>query len=353
MNQKSYHKADHLTILSANCINRISPLANCAICQQLCPAQALAFTEQHWQAVDCTLCGLCVSACPTGTFQIDYPALLSLPKAEPLQLCCARNALAPQEALRLNCLQQLSPLTILELLYRHGHITLYLTPALCQQCAHQWYAVGLQQQLAQYQIPSERLQIILQEPQLAQDKKNNSRRALFQELFQRTETQSKKALTHNFQTLAANPIFAGEETQEEAAAFPSRLPLYAFYAKKELPVHSGDTLPFRALSCQACNFCGACANLCPTQALTITTTDSDSEIPQKELLFHPELCIGCNLCQQICMQHKLQWEDFMTQQQFVQTPHILAQSSEKICSQCGHAFYQWPPSDEKICPYCH
>ena len=38
MNQKSYHKADHLTILSANCINRISPLANCAICQQLCPA---------------------------------------------------------------------------------------------------------------------------------------------------------------------------------------------------------------------------------------------------------------------------------------------------------------------------
>lgn len=352
MNQKSYRKADHLTIISANCINQISPLANCSICQQLCPAQSLIFTEQHWQAVDCTLCGLCVSACPTGTFQIDYPALLSLPKNEPLQICCTQNTLAPQEALRLNCLQQLSPLTILELLYRYSHITLYLTPELCQQCLHQWYALGLRQQLAQYQISSEKLQIIVQEVQPAQAPKNNTRRALFHDLFQHTEDQSKKMLTHGLETLAANPLFIQDETQE-AVIFPNRLPLYAFYAKKELRVHSADTLPFRDLSCHACNFCGACTRLCPTQALTITEINGDDKIPKKDLLFHPELCIGCNLCQQICMQHKLQWEDFMTQQQFIQTPHKIAHSSEKICSQCGHPYYQWPPTDDQICSYCH
>lgn len=73
---------------------------------------------------------------------------------------------------------------------------------------------------------------------------------------------------------------------------------------------------------------------------------------QKQLLYHPELCINCNLCQQVCMQHGLQWDDFMSQQQFLHTPQILAHSAEKVCTRCEHTYYQWPADDSQLCSFC-
>ena len=91
-------------------------------------------------------------------------------------------------------------------------------------------------------------------------------------------------------------------------------------------------------------------HICPTQAL-----EMKNEQEEKQLLFHPELCINCNLCNTICMQRGLTWEDFMTTKQFIQSPIILAHSQEQICSQCEHEFYQWPStpdSTEPVCSFC-
>ena len=99
---------------------------------------------------NCNLCGLCTLVCPTQVFQIDQPQLLQYEKNQPLQLCCSQNMTAPEQALRINCLQQLTPLAILHLLYQHGKLTLYVSSEDCQQCAHRWYPQGLIQQLEQY-----------------------------------------------------------------------------------------------------------------------------------------------------------------------------------------------------------
>ena len=351
MTQSVYQKSNHLAIRSANCLNTISPLAQCSTCQQICPQQALQLRDGQWHAGHCSLCGLCTVVCPTQVFQIDQPSLLQYESKPPLQLCCSQNPAAPAQALRLNCLQQLPPLALFHLLYQHQQLILYLTPDLCQQCSHHWYAQGLLQQLEPYQIPAEKLQIIIQTPQPATEPETpttgpSQRRALFRDLWQRTEQQSQKAVVQAAETVAA--VFSSTElTATEPQIFPARLPLYALYVKKELPLPAQTQLPFRQMVCTACHFCGACARLCPTQALKLTETEQ-----QKQLLFCPELCIGCNLCQQICMQHGLQWDDWMTGRQFMQTPQCLAHSPEKICSCCQHSFYQWPPGKNTVCSFC-
>lgn len=347
MRQTIWQKANQLSIYSANCLNNISPFAQCSSCRDICPQQALHWQDGHWQAANCNLCGLCTLVCPTQVFQIDQPQLLQYEKNQPLQLCCSQNMTAPEQALRINCLQQLTPLTILHLLYQHGKLTLYVSSEDCQQCAHRWYPQGLIQQLEQYAVPADKLQIIIQtdkpEPAVPEE---NQRREFLRDLLHRTENQSKKAMVRTAESIAAT--FSSQEMQTAApAVFPARLPLYALYVKKQLPAQPEQTLPFRQLQCNACNFCGACTHLCPTQALELQEQGSE-----KQLLYHPELCINCNLCQQVCMQHGFQWGDYMPRQQFLHTPHILAHSAEKICIRCEHSYYQWPADDSQLCSFC-
>ena len=347
MNEKTTHKkATALSILSANCLNLKSPLADCQICQTVCPQNALSFHDEKWEAVNCTLCGICAMVCPTQVFQIDLPYLLALPSQD-LILTCTQNSAVPKNALHINCMQQLTPLSVIHLLYRHTSVSIYLPAEQCEQCTHHWYAQGFIQQLNSYQIPSDKLKIITtaHQPPAAE----NGRRELFRDLLHRTEDSTKKAITHTVEKITAE--FSSKELeQKEPAVFPNRLPLYALYLKQQLPIPDAQELPFRHLQCTACTFCGACMHICPTQAL-----EMKNEQEEKQLLFHPELCINCNLCNTICMQRGLTWEDFMTTKQFIQSPIILAHSQEQICSQCEHEFYQWPStpdSTEPVCSFC-
>ena len=344
--KKTNIKANTLSILSANCLNLQSPLAECQICQMVCPQNALSFHDKKWEAVNCSLCGVCAMVCPTQVFQIDMPQLLSL-SPQNLTLTCAQNPAVPPNAIRINCIQQFNPLTVVHLLYRHPSVTIYLPMSQCQQCSYQWYVQGFLQQLNSYQLPTDKLQIITTEYQ--SPVVENGRRGLFRDLLHRTEDSTKKALVQTIEKITAE--FSSQEVeQKDPAVFPNRLPLYALYLKKQLPIVDEHELPFRQLQCTSCTFCGACMHICPTQAIEIVQKQDE-----KHLRFHPELCINCNLCQKICMQHGLEWDDFMTAEQFTQSPATLAHSKESICIQCEHEFYQWPPANddnESICSFC-
>ena len=346
MSQPDFQKTNHLSIYSGNCLRRISPLAQCNICEQLCPEHALSFENDQWKAVNCSLCGLCASLCPTQVFQIDQHRVIQYQKNQPVSLCCSQNQAAPPEAIRLNCLQQFSPLSLIYLLYHHPKLIIYLSPAQCQACRHNWYAQGLVQQLEQYQLPAEKLEIVTIDPDSQPQSNGNQRRELFRDFFHRTGEHSKKAVADTVEKLTAT-FTSNEVATDSTEIFPSRLPLYALYVKKQLPVKEQAELPFRQMECSACNFCSACSHVCPTQALTLTETET-----RKQLNFQPELCINCNLCQSVCMQKGLWWSEFLTQQDFLHTPRLLAQSTEKICSQCEHEFYQWPEPEDSICWLC-
>lgn len=347
MNEKKLlAKANTLSILSANCLNMRTPLADCHICETVCPQNALSFHDEKWNAVNCTLCGVCAMVCPTQVFQIDMPYLLQQ-STETLTFTCAQNPAVPTDALRINCLQQLNPLHVMHLLYRYTSVTIYLPAAQCKQCTHQWYAQGFLQQISSYQIAPEKLQIITTE--YTPTETENDRRELFRNLFHHTEDSAKKVVSQTIKKISAE--FSSQEIEQTIpTVFPSRLPLYALYVKKQLSPASEAELPFRILQCTNCTFCGACTHICPTQAIIIENTEK-----HKHLLFHPELCINCNLCKEICMQRGLNWGDFLTVEQFVQSPIPLANSIEYICSKCEHTFYQWPTlqaNEASVCIFC-
>ena len=346
MSQANFQKAEQLSIYSGNCLRSRSPLSTCASCETLCPEQALLFQDDKWQAQNCSLCGLCAMVCPGQVFQIDQHRVMQHQKGQPLFLCCSQNTQAPAEAIRVNCLQQFSPLSLIYLLYHHPQLTLYIVPSECQSCRHSWYAQGLLQQLEQYRIPSDKLRIIMQEAGEPAAADGNQRRELFRDLFRRTERHSRKAAMQTVDKLTA-AFSSAEVPVEQTEIFPTRLPLYAMYVKKQLPVQSEAELPFRQLVCSACTFCSACTHVCPTQALTLLTLENE-----KSLQFQPELCINCGLCQSVCMQRGLEWDDFLTQGQFLETPKTIARSAEKICSACEHEFYQWPDTEDSICSFC-
>lgn len=346
MQEKEFQKANTLYILSENCLNHRSPLAGCHICETACPQNALVYHDRKWQAQNCTLCGICAMVCPSQVFHIDLLNLLSLPSQD-LKLCCSQNTTAPEATRRINCIQQLTPLSIIHLLYRHATVTIYLPMEKCKQCTHQWYAQGLVQQLDAYHLPTNKFQIIFDDSPVTTEE--NTRRELLRDLWHRTENTSKKMLTSTIEKIRAE-FDSQEVEQDNPAIFPIRLPLYALYAKKALSLPIDQTLPFRQLHCKSCTFCGACAHLCPTQALKISKNENEIQF-----FFQPELCINCNLCTQICMQHGLYWGDFMSAEQFMQSPFPLANSIEKICSRCQHEFFQWPPlqdCENPICTFC-
>ena len=152
MSQTEFQKAGALSIFSGSCLRSLSPLASCSRCETLCPEQALSFRDDTWQAVNCSLCGLCAMVCPTQVFQIDQHRVIQHKKGEAVSLCCSQNTQAPADALRVNCLQQFSPLSLIYLLYHHPSLTVYVSPDACSACRHGWYARGLIQQLEIYMV---------------------------------------------------------------------------------------------------------------------------------------------------------------------------------------------------------
>jgi len=50
-----------------------------------------------------------------------------------------------------------------------------------------------------------------------------------------------------------------------------------------------------------CNFCGACTILCPTDALKMETENN-----RQSITLHPEKCVDCSLCEDICFTKSIQ-----------------------------------------------
>lgn len=334
------------------CSKLISPLSHCHICQDVCPQQALDFTGEQWQLTeDCTQCGLCTANCPQQVFQLDYPSLLQQAnRQEKLLLACQHNQLAPQQSQSVHCLQQFSPLQLLMLSQQYAEVVIYLSQQDCEQCTKGWYSPLLALQLQQYHLQDSHIRLIQQQyPETdANEDSNGQRRKFFRQL-----ARDSKKISGDFFTSTLNkwldPFAAQEKMPGSSSILPMRLPLFTHYQQQvnSSPAGEDTELPFRQLSCQSCTLCGACAAICPTKALILRVEEKT-----KELLYRPEYCNQCNLCQDICFQHQLFWNSRLTIKQFLASPLQLSYSTEQICSQCNHAYYLDPPSSKQLCSFC-
>ncbi|MBI2838075.1 MAG: 4Fe-4S dicluster domain-containing protein [Acidobacteria bacterium] len=81
-----------------------------------------------------------------------------------------------------------------------------------------------------------------------------------------------------------------------------------------------------------CDSCGACAAICPTDALRFRESALG-----RELELHPVLCTGCGLCLQQCPRGMLHWRSPAPTAIFLDSGVVmLAQAACESCAACGH-----------------
>jgi Pyruvate/2-oxoacid:ferredoxin oxidoreductase delta subunit len=64
------------------------------------------------------------------------------------------------------------------------------------------------------------------------------------------------------------------------------------------PVHTTCFVPF--ITEEKCNGCGKCVSLCPTEAMTLVTSNDSVKPNRKKAKLHSEICLGCGVCLNGC-----------------------------------------------------
>jgi ferredoxin len=91
-------------------------------------------------------------------------------------------------------------------------------------------------------------------------------------------------------------------------------------------------LPFLSQP-ENCTLCGFCTQACPTKALTIFETASDTH-----LLLNETTCIGCGKCEPVCFPSALRMDQTrhgLTANESLAGKKVLYKSSRNVCPSCG------------------
>ncbi len=78
-----------------------------------------------------------------------------------------------------------------------------------------------------------------------------------------------------------------------------------------------------------CNLCGFCTQVCPTRALLINESQSETT-----LRLSASRCIGCGKCERVCERHALK-VNHLSQDSLPSARITLRQSPRVLCRQCG------------------
>jgi len=82
-----------------------------------------------------------------------------------------------------------------------------------------------------------------------------------------------------------------------------------------------------------CTGCGLCAINCPTNALTILTSDDSNEY---QLLFQHDSCVACGMCVNTCPEGCLRLEHILELDRIGSGASVLFQDSVVKCRRCGN-----------------
>ncbi len=120
--------------------------ASCDLCEQVCPTQALRFTDDGDLEItgDCRKCGLCVAACPTDALmsslynpRVIYDKICKIAEAHEMVYVTCTRALghAPADAeVVLPCVGCISADTWYAILCEYGNVGVYLPRGICEKC---------------------------------------------------------------------------------------------------------------------------------------------------------------------------------------------------------------------------
>ncbi len=330
----SFHKPRFVNYQAALCQHQVNGVTACSRCLNVCAAQAIRFNSGAIE-VDpylCQGCASCALVCPSGAMGFALPAASELAvgmtrleakgKKDILLVhdAAARQAVCAFESARIQRLE-FDPLPALgewfwlqALVQGFAAVRLVLSPTLPALTRE-----ALQAKVAELRAI---LAGIGRDPQAV-------------------ATLEVQDLAAAIRRVAAAPAFISPAPGITGKSDGKRARLLAVIdqlARKNLrqdavPLPSGAPLGKVTVDVRSCTLCLACANICPTQAL------SGQIAPLPLLAFKESLCVQCGLCRAACPEQAIS-----LQARFVSDParrdevRVIASDEQVGCSRCNTPF---------------
>lgn len=295
--------ADAISIDRSRCLRMRFNKSTCSRCTEQCRSNAIRISEGVDIKRDaCSECMLCVSACPSGCFDIkamDFYSLIARLKkvsnsvSVPVLGCNIRPDIKAHE--RTSCFGFLSEEHIIALsVFLEGALQINLTG--CADCRNGFIVDDLKKRMESIAEKTsldvfEKISLVEDRLELCYQDISLDRRGFFKAIKNLTFLQAANLLESS--TTADNTRSYSTKRVAVRRNLLNRmlgnLPEHNYTEVIDAYYHS-----FRID--EGCNNCFACVGMCPAGALKIGTKEAGPE-----LTFNSSMCSGCRLCEDFCI----------------------------------------------------
>lgn len=317
--------ADYKVVPKANvsmCVRCLNPDASCDLCEQVCPTEAIEFTDDGDVEISsaCRKCGLCVSVCPTDALtstlyspRVAYDKICKAAEANEMVYVTCTRALkhAPHDAMIvLPCVGAISAETWYAILCEYGNVGVFLPPHICDKCrtlgGEDFYTeqIGCGESWSGETVDLETKErnLILEVDHQVERKQfvSNTAKSLGMtaakvnpvtaKLARASQKLSEHTKQINSLQKTLDKMCGGKNSEEKARVLVPRrqLMLVALANHPETAENILFDLPEMT---EACTGCGTCAEACPTRAIDIV--DGRATVVSSH-------CVTCSLCADVC-----------------------------------------------------
>ena len=339
ISRKALHWGEPM-LVEESCVHHHSRKGSCSLCKDICPLNGIVFGEDGLpQLKNCNSCGRCVAICPNKAWKLDEDRIPWQKKR--LILECVEDNTRLGLGVGVHCMWQFLAEDIGFWLQHFEEVVILIDKQACTTCAYGW----------SYEL----LESIWKNWPIA----NKDRLSMIDTKEKRTAFLQDEETKH-----AYNRREAGIEVREQGLNYAEKtLAVYLeeksptnLYTSREKLAHSllkNTSTDFifhqhRKLEACRCQFCGACVQLRPTDALRLYEDEDRTRALAEDHL----RCTACSLCVDICPVKGLCFDEGLHLRDFTEPDEaIMIYSKGHTCADCGMDFWEAPTQNEH-CPYC-